>query len=196
MGHLIYQLSSTKIQYFAGNITSMAFLSSTKATSEGIREGDLGPLVLVVDDETELATQLTAAIEVLGYPVVAVHSAQDASKLLDATPGIMAVVSDIRMPGEDGLSFAARVMAARPGSEALAFIMITGHLGIDAATIAQRICRADLLQKPFRLAELNEALARAIRRASERREAARAARVNDASQPAPTEAGPGKGATH
>ncbi len=174
----------------------MASLSSNAATSEGSREGLPGPVVLVVDDEAELATQLTAAIEVLGYPVVAVHSAQDASKLLDATPGIMAVVSDIRMPDEDGLSFAARVMADRPGSEALAFIMITGHLGIDAATIAQRICGADLLQKPFGLAELNGALARAIRRATDRREAARATQVSEASQTTPTEPRPGKGATH
>ena len=174
----------------------MASLSSNAATSDERREGLPGPVVLVVDDEAALATHLTAAVEALGYRVLAAHSAQDASKLLDATPGIMAVVSDIRMPGEDGLSFAARVMAARPGSEALAFIMITGHLGIDAATIAQRICGADLLQKPFGLAELKEALARAIRRASDRREAARATRASPPSQTAPTEPRPGKGATH
>lgn len=130
--------------------------------------------VLVVDDEPALTDHLVMAAEALGYVAHSARSAEEAFAKLAAHPETLVVVSDVRMPMEDGFSFAARVMASRPEEHALEFVMITGHLSLDAATTALRVGAADFLQKPFRLSELREALTRAVTRAGQRRDAERA----------------------
>lgn len=135
---------------------------------------DAPATVLVVDDEPALTDHLVMAAEALGYVAHSARSAEEAFTKLVAHPETLVVISDVRMPKEDGFSFAARVMAARPEEHALEFVMITGHLSLDAATTALRVGAADFLQKPFRLSELGEALMRAATRARQRRDAERA----------------------
>ncbi|TCQ70937.1 response regulator receiver domain-containing protein [Ochrobactrum sp. BH3] len=59
--------------------------------------------VLLVDDEEPLLDVLGTALEDAGYDCVRASNAVAALKLLDRTPEMDLIVSDIRMPGMDGI---------------------------------------------------------------------------------------------
>ncbi|MEE2994893.1 MAG: response regulator [Gemmatimonadota bacterium] len=70
------------------------------------------------------------------------------------------VLTDIRMPGMDGLSLLSRVQADHPD---LSVVIITGHGNMDTAVQALRVGAADFLTKPIKLLELNAVLEKAVR---------------------------------
>lgn len=117
--------------------------------------------VALVEDDPSLrdATMQTLALE--GAEVVAFPDARAALAALDADfPGV--VVSDVRMPGIDGIEFFARLRAIDLD---LPVILTTGHGDIAMAVAAMKNGAADFLTKPFASADL----IRAVRAASERR---------------------------
>ena len=124
--------------------------------------------VLVVDDEPVVAEQLAQGLAAHGLRTGFVHNATDALARLDADPGIGVVVTDIRMPGGDGLGLAQKILSQRPASAAVEVIIITGHATIDDATAAVRTGVADFLRKPFRLAEAVQAVTKAMARVVQR----------------------------
>ncbi len=117
--------------------------------------------VALVEDDPPLrdATMQTLALE--GAEVVAFPDARAALAWLDADfPGV--VVSDVRMPGIDGIAFFARLREIDPD---LPVILTTGHGDIAMAVAAMKNGAADFLTKPYASADL----IRAVRSASERR---------------------------
>jgi FixJ family two-component response regulator len=129
--------------------------------------------VLVVDDERVVAEQLAQGLTAYGLPADFVENAQDALSRLATDPFIGVVVTDIRMPGQDGLGLAQAILSQRKDAAAVEVIMITGHATIEDATAAVRTGVADFLRKPFRLAEAFEAVSKARARAATRRQSAR-----------------------
>jgi len=76
-----------------------------------------------------------------------------------------ALVTDLRMPGMDGLAL---LEAARQGDPGLPVIVMTAHGGVEEAVKAMRLGAEDFLVKPFPMEELELKLAKALeRRASE-----------------------------
>lgn len=128
------------------------------------------PAILVVDDEPSVAEQLAEGLDASGFTPLVCHSATEALALVRARPDILVVMSDIRMPGGDGLQLARDVQAARGEADALEVIVITGHATIDDAACAVRSRVSDFLRKPFRLATAVTAVQHALERAQERRE--------------------------
>jgi FixJ family two-component response regulator len=74
---------------------------------------------------------------------------------------VSCVISDLRMPGLDGLGFQRRLHAKLPH---LSMVFITGHGDIPASVSAMKAGAVDFLEKPVKGAALIDA----IRRASER----------------------------
>lgn len=128
--------------------------------------------VLVVDDEPVVAAQLAEGLAAFGIRTDFVHNASDALARLGADPSIGVVVTDIRMPGGDGLELAQSILAHRAQSAAMEVIVITGHATIDDAAEAVRTGVADFLRKPFRLAEAVQSVTKAMARAASHRQAA------------------------
>ena len=95
-------------------------------------------------------------------------SAEEALKSIGADyPGV--VVSDIRMPGMDGMAFLKRLMSLDSG---LPVIMITGHGDVPMAVEAMRVGAFDFLEKPFnpdRMTELAKRASQSRRRALDNR---------------------------
>jgi FixJ family two-component response regulator len=136
--------------------------------------------ILVVDDEPVVAEQLAQGLAAHGVHTSFVHNAADALARLDADPGIGVVVTDIRMPGGDGLGLAQRILSQRSGAAALEVIIITGHATIEDATAAVRTGVTDFLRKPFRLAEAVQAVTKAMARVvAHRQQATERAAVSD-----------------
>ena len=108
--------------------------------------------VLLVEDDENVRLGCEQAIQLAGIPVNAVASAEEAQKRVSAGfPGV--VVTDMRLPGMDGLSF---VRWVRGVEAALPVIMITGHGDVTLAVEAMRSGAYDFMQKPFSTGDLIE----------------------------------------
>lgn len=88
--------------------------------------------VLVVDDNIEAAEILRMLLEMTGYDVRHVSSGEDGLIEADIFKP-HAVISDIRMPGMDGLEMAATLRRRYGGSELL-LIAVSGYSAQDVAT--------------------------------------------------------------
>ena len=118
-------------------------------------------LVALVEDDPPLRDATTQALSLEGAEVVPFPDARAALAWLTPDfPGV--VVSDVRMPGIDGIAFFARLRDIDPD---LPVILTTGHGDIAMAVDAMKNGAADFLTKPYSSADL----IRAVRLASERR---------------------------
>ena len=117
--------------------------------------------VLLIDDDEAMRRSTEQALELAGFEVSALGSAEAA--LGRAGPGLDGVVvTDIRMPGMDGMSLLQHLAERDPE---LPVILITGHAEVSLAVEAMRRGAYDFIEKPFAV----QALAAVIRRALEHR---------------------------
>src|SRR6202165_544365 len=118
------------------------------------------PYVLIVDDDTALLAALPQALS-LRLTAVEVDTSDSALHALDLIRehDYDAIVSDIKMPGMDGLALLAKIQELRPDTPTL---LITGHGEHDLAVQALRGGAYDFIQKPidrdYMVAALNGAL--------------------------------------
>ena len=129
--------------------------------------------VLVVDDDLVLARQLADGLAAVGQCCVTANCSADARRILGQRDDIGVVVSDIRMPGGDGLELALHIANALEERRAASAVLITGHATLEDAATAIRTGVADFLRKPFRLMELAMAVERSMALAQGRRHRAR-----------------------
>ena len=101
--------------------------------------------VAIVDDEADMRQSISQWLALSGFDTETYASAEEALKGIGAEfPGV--VVSDIKMPGMDGMAFLKRLMSLDSG---LPVIMITGHGDVPMAVEAMRVGAFDFLEKPF-----------------------------------------------
>jgi len=114
--------------------------------------------VLLIDDDAAMRRSTEQALELAGHRVTAFASAEEA--LQAAGPGLNGVVvSDIRMPGMDGMTLLQRLRALDPD---LPVILITGHAEVALAVEAMRRGAYDFIEKPFSMQALGAVLRRAL----------------------------------
>ncbi|WP_352673720.1 sigma-54 dependent transcriptional regulator [Mesorhizobium sp. M0254] len=117
---------------------------------------DTAPVVLI-DDDSELLRATRQTLELAGFSVSAFAVANEALAGLDANfPGV--VVSDIRMPGIDGLQLFDRVLQL---DSDIPVILVTGHGDIAVAVKAIKDGAYDFITKPFAADRLAQSVARA-----------------------------------
>lgn len=120
--------------------------------------------VVIVDDDPQCLVEYRELVEALGYPCHQASDAASALRLIASDPRIGLVITDVRMPGMDGLTLleelSERFMSARP----LVAIVITGQSSVDTAVCAMRSSAVDLLEKPISLDGLSASLRRATSR--------------------------------
>ncbi len=116
-------------------------------------------VIHVVEDDQPMRDSLVTLLEEAGHKVRAYATAED---LLAAGPATESgcVVSDVRMPGMDGLSLLRRLRAS---GSALPLILITGHGDISMAVTAMKAGAVDFLEKPFEARALLSAIGAALR---------------------------------
>ncbi|MFN0115253.1 MAG: sigma-54-dependent transcriptional regulator [Paracoccaceae bacterium] len=113
--------------------------------------------VAIVDDEQDMRQSISQWLALSGFDTETFASAEDALKSIGQDwPGV--VVSDIKMPGMDGMSFLKKLMSLDSG---LPVIMITGHGDVPMAVEAMRVGAYDFLEKPFNPDRMTELAKRA-----------------------------------
>ena len=112
--------------------------------------------VVLVDDDPHLRQALSQTLDLAGLRVLPLSDAQGlAARIESDWPGV--VVSDIRMPGIDGLQLLEQLHAQDPE---LPVLLITGHGDVPLAVQAMRAGAYDFLEKPF----ASDALLDSVRR--------------------------------
>ena len=101
--------------------------------------------VAIVDDEKDMRLSISQWLSLSGYDTESFASAAEALSVVGPDyPGI--VITDIRMPGMDGLGLLKKLMSR---DSALPVMMITGHGDVPMAVEAMRLGAFDFLEKPF-----------------------------------------------
>jgi two-component system response regulator HydG len=116
------------------------------------------PRVLIVDDEREMAEMIADGLADRGYDTVAISSGEEARVRLHQE-AFDALVTDLRMPGVDGLALLAEARQSWPD---LPVIVMTAYGAIDSAIASMRRGASYYLTKPFKLEELAGFLERAL----------------------------------
>ena len=113
--------------------------------------------VILIDDDPHLRQALYQTLDLAGLNVLPLAEANGLAERIGRDwPGV--VVSDIRMPGMDGLELLAQLHGQDPE---LPVLLITGHGDVPLAVQAMRAGAYDFLEKPF----ASDALLDSVRRA-------------------------------
>lgn len=118
----------------------------------------LGAHILVVDDDEDILRLLTMRLRARGFRVSAVGSAEQALVQIAVDPPRV-VVSDVRLPGQDGLALFEEIRRTRP---TLPVILLTAHGNIPDAVDATSRGVFGYLTKPFDSQILLEKIDRAL----------------------------------
>ncbi len=114
--------------------------------------------VILVDDDPHLRQALSQTLDLAGLKVVALAEAQGLAERIETDwPGV--VVSDIRMPGIDGLQLLEQLHGR---DSELPVLLITGHGDVPLAVQAMRAGAYDFLEKPFATDALLDSVRRAL----------------------------------
>lgn len=102
-------------------------------------------IIHLVEDDRAMRESLVELLEDAGYTVRAYPRAEELLALGGALEN-GCVVSDVRMPGVDGLTLLRRLRAS---GSTIPLILITGHGDISMAVAAMKAGAVDFLEKPF-----------------------------------------------
>jgi DNA-binding NtrC family response regulator len=101
--------------------------------------------IAIVDDEADLRESVSQWLELSEFTPVTFETAENGLKVISPTfPGV--IVSDIRMPGMDGMALLRRIQTIDPS---LPVILMTGHGDVPMAVEAMHIGAFDFIEKPF-----------------------------------------------
>jgi two-component system response regulator FixJ len=101
--------------------------------------------VYVIDDDEAMRDSLNFLLDSSGFEVTLFETAQ---QFLETLPALAfgCVVSDVRMPGIDGIELLKRLKALH---SALPIVVMTGHGDVPLAVEAMKLGAVDFLEKPF-----------------------------------------------
>ncbi|MEA2068131.1 MAG: sigma-54 dependent transcriptional regulator [Verrucomicrobiota bacterium] len=116
------------------------------------------PVVLIVDDEKSARDGLVRALR-RDYRVFAAENGTSALEVL-ASQKIDVLLSDVRMPGMDGIMLMQRALASNPG---LACIILTAYGDVELAVDAMKHGATDFMTKPINLDKLELVLDRMLK---------------------------------
>ena len=115
--------------------------------------------ILIVDDEKDTRDFMARALSGQ-YEVVTAADAELAMRQLESDASIRLMLSDIRMPGEDGITLMKAAKAAHPN---LAVVLLTAFGSIDQAGAAMKDGADDFLTKPVDLDQLELRVEKALK---------------------------------
>ena len=111
-----------------------------------------GETVMVVEDDPEVRTLSVALLSSFGYQILEAADGESAIEILDSAPRVNLLFTDVVLPGGmSGPELAAEVQDRFPGVAVLYTSGYTDLANVDRSTLGED---AELLQKPYRKADL------------------------------------------
>jgi DNA-binding NtrC family response regulator len=140
----------------------MASQNASQASTTRATATPLKPNILVVDDDVMIGEQLERLFSHSGYAVTIANRAEQALEFLEQED-IDLVVTDIRLPGIDGVELTKRI-AARWSD--VPVIVVTGYGDIETAVEVLKLGASDFIVKPFSAAAIHESTQAGLEKAS------------------------------
>ena len=106
--------------------------------------------ILIIDDEPLMRVSMVDALMAVGYEVQEASTGTEGLELVQASE-FNVVITDLRMPGADGLQIVSACKEQWPNTEV---IVITAHGSVDTAVHAMKGGAYDYITKPFSMDEL------------------------------------------
>jgi CheY-like chemotaxis protein len=123
------------------------------------------PRVLVVDDQSHVRSAIVAALEARGFGIATAENGVEGLKLFRASKFDL-VIADIYMPGMDGVKLIKEMRTIDPNIAVVAISGVlmrsTGRTALDVLSMNRDLSGIATLQKPFRPAQLLQAIRRAV----------------------------------
>jgi two-component system NtrC family response regulator len=116
------------------------------------------PVILIIDDDTSLRRVLEYSLQEAGYAVATASSGDEGLALFDEVSPAL-VITDMKMPGMDGMQV---LKAVKGRSPEVLVIVITAFGTVDIAVEAMKAGAYDYITKPFNRDELRLAVAKAL----------------------------------
>ena len=114
--------------------------------------------ILIADDEINIRRVLEAILRRDGYDVVTAANGDEA--LAGMSRGIHTVITDLKMPGLDGMGLLRRLSVDFPD---IPVVMITAHGSVENAVEAVKLGAFDYVEKPFDQEQIRQIVAKAMR---------------------------------
>ena len=136
----------------------------TSTGDDGLDRGK-GELLLLVEDDPDVANTVTDQLQNLGYSVLRAESADDARALALDLPDLKAVLSDIIMPGQmNGLVLAREIRRQRKD---LGIALMSGYADWSDLAGNEQDCQFPVLAKPFSDDQLAQTLRQILQNPSD-----------------------------
>lgn len=127
------------------------------------------PQILVIDDDPTTLEVVRSVLQANGYSCLSAPSGEEALAIIRSTPGILLAISDINMPGMDGIAVLRSISTQPPAHAPPRVIFLTAYPSIDFAVAALRLGALDFLTKPVRPQRLLKAVREAVERVNRER---------------------------
>ena len=114
--------------------------------------------ILIADDEINIRRVLEAILRRDGYDVVTAANGEEA--LAGMSRGVHTVITDLKMPGLDGMGLLRRLSVDFPD---VPVVMITAHGSVENAVEAVKLGAFDYVEKPFDQEQIRQIVAKAMR---------------------------------
>jgi response regulator RpfG family c-di-GMP phosphodiesterase len=135
-------------------------MGSASHTQE-VKKGAAKIRVLVVDDEEFLRSIVRERLEIAGYLVDEASNGNEALVMLESSGPYNVLLTDIRMPGMDGIALLGEWGKKSPGS---AGIVMSANAELDTAVQALKMGACDYITKPFNFDVLLITIENALRK--------------------------------
>src|SRR5690242_1509292 len=106
--------------------------------------------ILAIDDDPATLELVQSVLVANGYSCVTASGAEEALGLIRSNPDILVAISDISMPGMDGITLLERINSQARAGAVPRVIFLTAHARVDYAVAALRLGAIDFLTKPVR----------------------------------------------
>ena len=112
--------------------------------------------ILIIEDDADNRQMLASVVAIMGYEIIAAESGEQALRMLAERPDVALVVSDIRLPGMDGISFGDALRERHPS------IKVAYVTGDDAAAEDAIHKGAVAMLKPYNFSVLTRVIVEAL----------------------------------
>ncbi|MBI3516238.1 MAG: response regulator [Proteobacteria bacterium] len=107
--------------------------------------------ILVVDDEPDVRELVAAVLTEAGHAVLTAQDGAEAIELIDRTPAIELVFTDLVMPRMDGIELGDMARARRPN---IKILYTTGYMDFARSKNGNGAVHGPILAKPYRPSQL------------------------------------------